>query len=313
MATVTVRSVPGVVTINFPDTSINVGGGAVTTPGVSVSGSSLLAGDSLVYDGYVILTGTPASDGWGTINLNGAGYGNVEGATLGVLARLVGGQPSQLFINGVNHCFNPSSSGNPTNRVRIVLYPSANGSTTNMGYSVQMDQNIIGQFLPAATGTNLTFANNTITLTWGDAVQSLPDDAEFVERVHLPTTGAHQPGGERRQPPPSFTLLEKGWSPALSMVQEWRLDCQRHQPVLHHPHAVADEQRGPVRCGRQQSREPRHVVTSAVATITMRTPNNLEWWPASDPTGTLEHHHGQLDHQRRVDLHDLHQRRQRHN
>ncbi len=60
----------------------------------------------------------------------------------------------------------PTSSGALTNHAHIELYPSATGSTTNMGWMVEIDQNLTGTFLPAVTGTNLTFTNNTIPLSF---------------------------------------------------------------------------------------------------------------------------------------------------
>jgi hypothetical protein len=38
-----------------------------------------------------------------------------------------------------------------------------------MGWMVEIDQNLTGTFLPALTGTNLTFVNNTLPLTFGSS------------------------------------------------------------------------------------------------------------------------------------------------
>ena len=75
-----------------------------------------------------------------------------------MLARL-GTGASQLFVNGAGPVSsNPTSAGALTNRVRIELYPAATGSTTNMGWLVEVDQNLTGVFLPAVTGTDVLTA-----------------------------------------------------------------------------------------------------------------------------------------------------------
>jgi len=100
------------------------------------------------------------------INLGAGGFEGVTAAKLGVLVRL-GTGASQLYVNGAGPVLpNPTSSGALTNHAHIELYPSATGSTTNMGWLVEIDQNLTGTFLPAVTGTNLTFTNNTIPLSF---------------------------------------------------------------------------------------------------------------------------------------------------
>ena len=166
-----VRSTPGIVPFNFAATTVAAGGGSVTDPGVAISGSTLLAGDTVVFDGIITPNGSQLSDAWTSVDIAGSGYGNLFG-TMGVLCRMgPAANPSQLFIKGTANT-NPTGSSAPINRVRIELYPSANGSTTNMGWLVEIDQNLSGTFQPAVTGTNLTFANNTLPLTFGSSGSS---------------------------------------------------------------------------------------------------------------------------------------------
>jgi hypothetical protein len=169
--TLTVRSVPGPVPFLFNVTTIsNTSQAYPLSPPAAISGSSLLVGDTVFFDGVIVTNSalTGSGDGWCAVNFNPAGSPEgVTGATLGVLARL-GVGPSQLFTNGVgNAANNPTSSGAPVNRLRVEFYPSATGSTTNMGWKVAVDQNLTGTFLPAVTGTNLTFPSNTIPLGFG--------------------------------------------------------------------------------------------------------------------------------------------------
>ncbi|HWY30131.1 MAG TPA: hypothetical protein VNX46_05225, partial [Candidatus Acidoferrum sp.] len=215
-ATVTVRTTPpGFVPFNFPTTTTVANNGQVADPGVAISGSTLLAGDTVVFDGILIPNGAQPSDAWTSVNIAGSGYGNVTAAQLGVLVRQ-GNGPSQLFINGSGST-NPTGGGAATNRVRIELYPSASGSTTNMGWLVKIDQNLTGTFLPPITGTNLTFANNTLPLTFGSSGGStfVYQDPQspvsiFTQPNPLQVVAVGAPITE------SVTVL--GWSP----VFQWR-------------------------------------------------------------------------------------------
>jgi len=168
-ATLTIRSAPGIVPFNFTATAIsNSSQVNPLNPPVAIPGSMLLAGDTVVFDGLVAANGplTGAGDGWASINLGAGGFEGVTAAKLGVLVRL-GTGASQLYVNGAGPVLpNPTSSGALTNHAHIELYPSATGSTTNMGWLVEIDQNLTGTFLPAVTGTNLTFTNNTIPLSF---------------------------------------------------------------------------------------------------------------------------------------------------
>ncbi len=168
-AILTVRSTPGLVPFIFNATAIaNTSQVNPLNPPVAISGSSLLAGDTVFFDGIVATNGplTGSGDGWAAVNLAQGGFEGVTAAQLGLLVRL-GAGTGQLFINGGGPLSpNPTSTGAVTNRVRIELYPSTTGSTTNMGWLVKVDQNLTGTFLPAVSGTNLTFAGNTIPLSF---------------------------------------------------------------------------------------------------------------------------------------------------
>lgn len=189
-----VRSVPGLVPFTFNATTISDGGqiNPLSPPAV-IPGSMLLAGDTVVFDGMVATNGTfSGSDGWASISLSAGGFQGVTGAQFGLLIRL-GTGASQLYVNGTGPVSpNPTSSGALTNRVRIELYPSVTGSTTNMGWLVKVDQNLTGTFLPAVTGTNLTFAGNSIPLSFAAyhvpaLVTALPVGLEAFHQI-LSTT-----------------------------------------------------------------------------------------------------------------------------
>jgi hypothetical protein len=177
VATLTIRSVPGIVPFLFNPTAIpNSSQVNPLNPPVSISGSSLLVGDTVVFDGIITTNGsfTGTGNGWASINLAAGGYQGVTTAQLGLLVRL-GAGIGQLYVNGTGPVSpNPTSSGALTNHAHIELYPSAAGSTTNMGWMIEVDQNLTGTFLPAVTGTNLTFPSNNIPLGFGaDSVASL--------------------------------------------------------------------------------------------------------------------------------------------
>jgi hypothetical protein len=166
----TVRSVPGLVPFIFSPTNIaNTSVINPLSPPCVIPGTSLLAGDTVVFDAIIATNGplTGTGDGWIAINLQGGGYQGVTTAELGLLVRL-GAGTGQLYVYGGGPVSpNPTSVGALKNRARIELYPSVTGSTTNMGWLVKVDQNLTGNFLTAVTGTNLTFANNQIPLSFG--------------------------------------------------------------------------------------------------------------------------------------------------
>ena len=169
-AILTVRSTPGLVPFVFAPTAMaNTSQLNPLSPPATIAGTTLLAGDTVVFDAIITTNGplTGSLDGWVAINLLAGGFEGVTAAQLGQLVRLGAGS-GQLFINGSGPVSpNPTATGAVTNRVRIELYPSVSGSTTNLGWLVKVDQNLTGTFLTAVTGTNLTFPNNTIPLSFG--------------------------------------------------------------------------------------------------------------------------------------------------
>jgi autotransporter-associated beta strand protein len=283
-AVLEVRSTPGIVTFNFPATSVAAGGGSVTDPGVSLSGNGLLAGDTVVFDGIVTPNGSQLSDAWTAINIDGGNYGNVVGAKLGVLTRMgSGANPSQLFINAAT-VTNPTPGSAPTNRVRIELYPSVTGSTTNMGWLVKIDQNLTGKFLPAVTGTNLTFPNNTLPLTFGSSgsasyVYQNPQSPVSIFGGPSPTAQVVAVGA-----PISVGVTVEGWDPAF----QWRkngvaIPGATNEDYSSPPATLGDngDQLTVVVSNRLSSL---NVVTSSVATVAVLIPNNLTWYPQGDFT-----------------------------
>jgi hypothetical protein len=172
VVTLSVRSVPGTVPFIFATNSIPNGTQVnPLTPPESISGTSLLSGDTLVFDAIISTNGplTGSFDGWCGVDFAAAAGTPAQavGGTFSVLVRL-GAGVGQLFLNGsTSSANNPTSSGASTNRLHVEFYPSATGSTTNMGWMVEVDQNLTGTFLPAVRGTNLTFPGNTIPLSFG--------------------------------------------------------------------------------------------------------------------------------------------------
>jgi fibronectin-binding autotransporter adhesin len=277
-----VRSGSGLVTFDFPTTTVAAGWGAVTDPGVAISGGQLLAGDTVVFDGIVIPNGDQASDAWTAINIAGAGYGNATSAQLGVLCRL-GSGPSQLFING-GGASNPTSGGAPTNRVRIELYPSANGSTTNMGWLVKIDQNLSGTFQAPVTGTNLTFANNTLPLTFGSSGSSsfVIQDPQSPVSIFSGPDPAYQTVSVGS--PATVGVTVEGWAPAF----QWRKNGATILNATNQTYTLAaatladnGDQFTVIVSNRLNSL---NVVTSAVARVSVLIPNNYVWYPIIDAT-----------------------------
>ena len=155
---------------NFALTTLSAGAGPTnpTNGAVTINGNLLNAGDTIVFDGVVANVNGTTSDNWGSINLNGGGFLGLTAARCGVLLRTgTGATQCQLYTNGVAGPVFPGTSEIRTNRVVITLYVAAMGSTTNMGYRVQIDQGLTGSFTSTLTGTNLTFTGNTIALTFG--------------------------------------------------------------------------------------------------------------------------------------------------
>jgi autotransporter-associated beta strand protein len=281
-ATVSVRSVPGIVPFNFNTTTVAAGYGTVTDPGVSIAGSQLLVGDTVVFDGIVIPNGSQASDAWTAINIAGSGYGNVTSAKVGVLTRL-GAGPSQLFING-SGASNPTSGGAPTNRVRIELYPSVNGSTTNMGWLVEIDQNLSGTFQPAVSGTNLTFVNNTLPLTFGSSGSS----AFVIQNPQSPVSIFAGPSPSSQVvavgAPATVGVTVSGWYPTF----QWRKNGVSIPNATNRTYTLASATTGDngdqftvVISNRVNSL---NVFTSSVASVAVLIPGTFTWYPVADGT-----------------------------
>ncbi len=281
-ATLTVRGGPGIITFDYPTTTTIAGYGPVTDPGVSISGSGLIIGDMVVFDGIVTPNGEQPSDAWTAINIDGSGYGNVTGARLGVLDRQGSGS-CQIFVNG-NDAVNFPTSGAPTNRVRIELFPTQNGSTTNMNWLVEIDQNLTGTFLPAVTGTNLTFPGNTLPLTFGSSggssfVTQDPQSPVSIFSGPNPPSQTVASGA-----PATFGVEVLGWSPAFQWYKNGRAvpnATNESYTLLSASTSDNNDQFAVVVSNRLESL---NVITSSVATLTVTIPNNPTWYPLADFT-----------------------------
>ena len=169
--------------LHFSATTLAANSGPINPANgvTSFGGAALNAGDLVVFDGLVIDTSPGSSDAWGAVELNQKG--GTDGLTLaqlGVLTRYTTNAASycQLWTNGVAASNFPVASGaHATNRVRIELTATLAGSTTNMNWSVKIDQGLTGGFTTAQSGTNVTFANNAIGLTFG----AYTDPSLFVD------------------------------------------------------------------------------------------------------------------------------------
>jgi hypothetical protein len=161
---------PGNVTCAFANTSLPAGAGPSNPSNgvVSIGGSQLEAGDTVVFDGTIANISGTTGDNWGSVNLNQGGTYGLLGATLSVLARTgnASGYTCDLYANASGPTHFAGTSEVNTNRVVIDLYVSKTGSTTNLGYEVEIDQGLTGAFTSSLTGTNLSFAGNTINLTF---------------------------------------------------------------------------------------------------------------------------------------------------
>ena len=157
----------------FNPTTVSAGPSGGTGPNyptngtVTINGSSLTVGDTIVFDGIVANVNGITGDNWGSINFNAGGFVGLTGANLGVLLRTgTGASQCQVYTNDVAGAVFPGTSEIRTNRVVITLYVATTGSTTNLGYRVQIDQGLTGSFTSTLFGTNLTFTGNSLTLTF---------------------------------------------------------------------------------------------------------------------------------------------------
>jgi hypothetical protein len=177
----------------FNPTTLSAGsaGAGPITPAngsVSINGTSLTAGDVIVFDGTVANVNGATGDNWGSINFNPGGFVGLTGARFGVLVRTgTGALQCQVYTNGVAGAAFPGTSEIRTNRVLISLFVATTGSTTNLGYRVQIDQGLTGAFTSTLTGTNVTFPGNSIALTF--SAYSVSSVTEFfaptVKGLHL--------------------------------------------------------------------------------------------------------------------------------
>jgi hypothetical protein len=161
---------PGMESFTFPTTTLAAGAGPSNPSNgiVSISGSRLEVGDTVVFDGTIANTIGTTGDNWGSVNLNPGGTYGLLGAALSVLARTgnASGYTCDLYTNATGPTHFAGTSEVNTNRVVIDLYVSKTGSTSNMGYAVKIDQGLTGAFTSSLTGTDLSFAGNTINLTF---------------------------------------------------------------------------------------------------------------------------------------------------
>ena len=161
---------PGNVMFAFSTTTLSAGAGPSNPSNgiVSIGGLQLEAGDTVVFDGTITNATGTTGDNWGSVNLNQGGTYGLLGATLSVLARTgnASGYTCDLYTNAAGPTHFAGTSEVNSNRVVIDLYVSKTGSTTNMGYAVKIDQGLTGTFTSSLAGTNLSFAGNTINLTF---------------------------------------------------------------------------------------------------------------------------------------------------
>jgi autotransporter-associated beta strand protein len=187
-----------------------------------------------------------------------------------------------MWTNGVG-APNPTSGGAVLNRFRLELYPSVTASTTNMGWKLLIDQNLTGTFLPPVSGSNLTFVNNVIPLGFA----SYAVDATFTENprsVSVFTGPSPDSQTVSVGSPVTVGVTVKGWNPAF----QWRKNgipipnATNRTYTL--PSATLADNGAQFDVVVSNLSDPANVVTSAVATVTIRTPNNLTWHPTVDFT-----------------------------
>ena len=188
---------------HFSATTLGANTGPVNpTNGVtSVGGAGLAAGDLVVFDGLVIDTKPGTADAWGAVELNQRtnGFYGLTLAQMGVLARYTTNVANycQLWTNSVAAAnFPAGGSISTTNRVRIELTATVAGSTTNMSWSVMIDQGLTGAFTTTLSGTGVTFTNDSIGLTFGSYVDpSLFEDYSIPAITTQPTNQTVTAGG----------------------------------------------------------------------------------------------------------------------
>ena len=284
VATLNVHATAGIVPFNFSTTTLTTGGGVTTDPGVSIYGTNLLAGDTVVFDALIIpnyQNGPIDVDAWAGVSIAAPGgtYA-VTAAKLGVLCRQ-GGGAGQIFVNGGAGPIS-TSGGAFTNRLRIELYVSSRGSTTNMGWKVLTDQNLTGTFQTVETGTNLTFPGNVLPLTFSTSGSS----SIVYQNPQSPVAFFTQPNPVNQVvavgAPISVQAQVYGWSPAF----QWRKNGVN---ILHATNELYTQASASISDNGDRftlvvsnQLNSANVITSAVATVAVLIPNNLTWYPAGD-------------------------------
>jgi len=279
-----IHSKPGIVTFDFPTTTVAAVPGGITDPGISINGNELMVGGVVVFDGIIVPNGAQVFDSWTSVNIGGSGYGNVTDAQLGLLCRMATGQlPSELWIDGITNT-DPTAGSALTNRVRIELYPSANGSTTNMGWLVEIDQNLSGNFKPAVTGTNLTFANNVLQLTFGSAgsssmVYQNPQSPVSIFTGPNPVSQVVSVGS-----PIMVGVTVEGWSPTFQWFKNGFAIPNATNENYTSPSATLADNNDQFYVVVSNQLNYLNVVTSMVANVVVLIPNTLTWYPEADFT-----------------------------
>jgi hypothetical protein len=185
--TVVTSSVSTVVLLNRPTVTNVLAFSATSLPqwaGNSVpaansttfSGTTLAAGDLVVFDGVAIDTGgDPGYSTWSGVEFNATGYYGIGGdfSALFGTEESWGGQ----ILEGGNVANNQTWTGSATaNRVTIVFTATAS-SAENMNYLVKIDQGLTGTYNITESGTGLNFTANSISLAfaaYGSATVFVP-------------------------------------------------------------------------------------------------------------------------------------------
>jgi len=193
---------PATWVFNFAPTNFTAGSGAFwTTPNISTitNLANFAPGDTVVFDG--IVTGNGA---WGGPAINS--FGGITAAGMGVLLRFgLNGQGGAIYTNSVSANYNNiTTAAAATNHLRIELYISTQGSLTNMGWKVLLDQNLTGTYSITQTGTNLTFNATSLWLQFQNQNSS---SISFGQNQTLTTYG--YTGGP-------FAYNGSGLSPTIS-------------------------------------------------------------------------------------------------
>jgi len=186
-----------------------------------------------------------------------------------------------LVINGIGSS-NPTPGGCPTNRVRIELYPSINGSTTNMGWLVEIDQNLTAHFCRGHRHQPDVSKQHPAADVWFERgfVLCLSEPAIPVSIFTQPNPLQVVAVGA----PISVGVTVMGWSPAF----QWRKNGAAILNATNESYTQAaatildsGDQFTVVISNRLNSL---NVVTSAVAHVSVLIPNNLSWYPTADFT-----------------------------